>query len=116
MRFIPIKRGFAGSGNAGWDFHRTSLTCPQIKRRSTHRAEDTAPPQGTGASQPENVRCGANRFAAPKKGTSGQQLIASKALVHDPLKRALGQKREAYLRARFPEGASGLAKDRALLQ
>ena len=38
MRFTPGKTGFAGSGYAGRDFHRTSLTCPQIKRHQTHRA------------------------------------------------------------------------------
>ena len=38
MRFTPSATGFAGSGCAGRDFHRTSLTCPQLKRRSTHRA------------------------------------------------------------------------------
>jgi hypothetical protein len=37
-RFTPSQTGFAGSGYAGRDFHRTSLTCPQIKRRSTRRA------------------------------------------------------------------------------
>jgi hypothetical protein len=29
--------GFARSGYAGRDFHRTSLTCPQIKRRALTR-------------------------------------------------------------------------------
>jgi hypothetical protein len=38
MRFTPSRKGFAGSGYAGWDFHRTGPTCPQIKRRPTHRA------------------------------------------------------------------------------
>jgi hypothetical protein len=38
MRFTPSETGFAGSGNAGRDFHRASLTCPQITRRTTHRA------------------------------------------------------------------------------
>jgi hypothetical protein len=37
--FTPSTTGFSLSGYAGRDFHRTSLTCPQIKRRSTHRAE-----------------------------------------------------------------------------
>ena len=32
VRFTPRTTGFAGSGYAGRDFHRTSLTCPQIKR------------------------------------------------------------------------------------
>jgi hypothetical protein len=36
----------------GWDFHRASLTCPQIKRRS-HIARDPAPAQGTEASRPD---------------------------------------------------------------
>src|SRR5258706_6593650 len=36
--FTPSTTGFAGSGYASRDFHRTSLTCPQIKHRSTHRA------------------------------------------------------------------------------
>jgi hypothetical protein len=52
MRFTPSTTGFAGSGYAGRDFHRTSLTCPQIKRRQKHRAEP-APAQGTEASRPE---------------------------------------------------------------
>jgi hypothetical protein len=34
------RQDFAGSGYAGSDFHRTSPTCPQIKRRPAHRADD----------------------------------------------------------------------------
>jgi hypothetical protein len=37
-RFTPSQTGFAGSGYAGRDFHRATLTCPQIKHRSTRRA------------------------------------------------------------------------------
>ena len=33
--FTPSASAFAGSGYAGRDFHRTSLTCPQIERRGT---------------------------------------------------------------------------------
>jgi hypothetical protein len=51
MRFTPSKTGFTGSGYAGRDFHRTSLTCPQIKHRATHRA-GSRPAQGTEASRP----------------------------------------------------------------
>src|SRR5580698_123806 len=36
--FYTNTTGFAGSGYAGRDFHRTSLTCPQIKRHQPHRA------------------------------------------------------------------------------
>jgi hypothetical protein len=86
-RFTPSQTGFAGSGDAGRDFHRTSLTCPQIKRRSTHRP-GPAPAQCTELSPkrrgqgPETqccLRCGANRPAALNNGMSWQQLIASNA-------------------------------------
>jgi hypothetical protein len=83
MRFTPTKPGFAGSEYAGWDFHRTSLTCPQIKRRSTHRG-GSRPARSTEASRPKDAGRGANRPVASKKGTSGQLLIASNARAHDP--------------------------------
>ena len=76
-RFTPSQTGFAGSGDAGRDFHRTSLTCPQIKRRSTHRA-GSRPCSGHRSVAASAARCGANRPAAPENGMSWQQLIASK--------------------------------------
>jgi hypothetical protein len=45
--FYTNTTGFAGSGYAGRDFHRTSLTCPQIKRR-------TAPTRGFVPAFPAN--------------------------------------------------------------
>ena len=71
--------GFAGSGYAGRDFHRTSLTCPQIKRRSTHRAGSRPCSGHRSVAADQDARCGANRSAASSNGTSWQQLIASKA-------------------------------------
>jgi hypothetical protein len=41
----------------------------------------------------QRYKCGANRFAASEKGTSGQLLIASNALAHDPPKHAFGLER-----------------------
>jgi hypothetical protein len=76
MRFTPSQRGFAGSGYAGWDFHRTSPTCPQIKRRPNHRV-GSAHVQLSEASLPNDAKDGANRSAASGKGMSGQQMIAS---------------------------------------
>jgi hypothetical protein len=49
MLFTPSKPGFARSGYAGLDFHRTRPTCPQIKHR-TMMARDPAPAQDIGAS------------------------------------------------------------------
>jgi hypothetical protein len=77
----------AGSGYAGRDFHRTSLTCPQIKRRSP-RARNPAPAQSTEASQPRHAKCCANRSAASEKSMAWQRLIASNALTHDSPKHA----------------------------
>jgi hypothetical protein len=58
-RFTPTKTGFAGSESAGWDFHRTSLTCPQIKRRSKD-SKDPAPareaPKHRGRRMPDVAR------------------------------------------------------------
>ena len=78
MRFTPSMRGFADSGYAGRDFHHTSLTCPQIKRRTTSRGIPP-PAQGTEASRPKTAGCGANRSAACVKGMARQHLIASNA-------------------------------------
>jgi hypothetical protein len=58
MLFTPSTAGFACSGYAGLDFHRTRPTCPQIKRR-TVTARDPAPAQDIGASYsklPDAVR------------------------------------------------------------
>ena len=71
--------GFAGSGYAGRDFHRTSLTCPQIKP-ARRIARGSAPPQGNLARGSDRRRkSGANRPAASEKGMSRQQMIASNA-------------------------------------
>jgi hypothetical protein len=76
MRFTPSQRRFAGSGYAGWDIHRTCPTCPQIKRRPIHRM-GSSHAQFIEASLPNSAKDGANRSAAPRKGMSGQQMIAS---------------------------------------
>jgi hypothetical protein len=58
MLFTPSTAGFACSGYAGSDFHRTRPTCPQIKHR-TVTARDPAPAQDIGASYsklPDAVR------------------------------------------------------------
>jgi hypothetical protein len=88
MRFTPSQTVFAGSGSAGGDFHHTSLTCPQIKRRATNRA-GPAPAQVTEASRPK-AKCVANRSAACSEGTAWQQLIASNAPTPDSPNRSLG--------------------------
>jgi hypothetical protein len=61
----------------------------------------------TEASRPKDVRRGANRSAAPMKGTSGQLMIASNALVLDPPKRAFGLD---------PRAPACRQQDRALFQ
>jgi hypothetical protein len=66
------------------DFHPASLTCPQLKRR-TMDSRGPALVEGTETSRLSDVGYGANRFAALKKGTSAQQLIASKGLRRQPI-------------------------------
>jgi hypothetical protein len=81
-RFTPSATGFAGFGYAGRDFHRTSLTCPQIKHRSTHRAGSRPLPRHrsvTEASWSLAAKHDANRSVACEKGMSSQHLIASNA-------------------------------------
>ena len=77
--FTPSHEGFAGSGYAGRDFHRTSLTCPQIKRRPPHRARVLLPSRQPQAASVTMQRRGTNCSARPRNGMSWQQLIASKA-------------------------------------
>jgi hypothetical protein len=80
MRFTPSQTGFAGFGSAGREFHHTSLTCPQIKHRSSDRA-GPAPAQATEASR---LRLDAARIALlPLRKIRHGQLIASNALTHD---------------------------------
>ena len=56
--YTKQEAGFAGSGYAGRDFHRTSLTCPQIKRRTTSRGIPPPPraPKRRGPRQPDAAR------------------------------------------------------------
>jgi hypothetical protein len=67
--FTPSRKGFAGSGYAGRDFHRNRLTCPQIKRRTAHHA-DSHPAPDAESRQPIGASCSANRSLALDKATS----------------------------------------------
>jgi hypothetical protein len=57
------------------DFHPAGPTCPQIKRRPVDSRELNSHSK---APKHRGFERGTNRFAARKKGTSMQQLIASK--------------------------------------
>jgi hypothetical protein len=56
-------------------FRRTSLTCPQIKRRAIRRT--ALPRLRQPSARPIDARNGSNRSVAPAKATSWLQKIAS---------------------------------------
>ena len=70
--------GFAGSGYAGRDFHRTSLTCPQIKRRPIHRA-GSAPCSGQSKRRGQRRQMRRESLCCLRKGYVMAKLIASNA-------------------------------------
>jgi hypothetical protein len=88
----------------GFSSHKPDLSPDQAP---LDRSQGRPCAGSTEASRPKDVRRGANRSAAPMKGTSGQLMIASNALVLDPPKRAFGLD---------PRAPACRQQDRALFQ
>jgi hypothetical protein len=83
----------------GWDFHRASLTCPQIKRRS-HIARDPAPTQGTEASPPDK---GTHKNAVGRPTTANRSAASETKYVmvtFDCKRRATARSAKGRARAR----------------
>src|SRR5260370_2167356 len=78
-RFTLSSSGFAGSGYAGRDFHHASLTCPQIKRRATHRTTSRPSSQRRSIAAPKLPDAAPIALLPPAKVCHGNNRLQQRA-------------------------------------